>query len=167
MSQYAQPSDLITVGITDATAARFGTASINAQLQAASAIADSYIVSQFELPLQIANPSAVPPLAQGWDMSLTLAVCQIAKYFLYSQFGFNPSGSPADTQIREGYERALKWLEQIRDKELFPQWIDATQEPTPEQAGPYVTSDTPVGFTEQGATPLPPGNQTNPFWPWW
>lgn len=164
-SQYASPTDIQVSSLTPAAAARFGTAAINASLQAASSIADSYIVSQFDLPLQVFDSSAVPPKDQGWDMSLTLGVCNIAAYLLYTQFGFNP-GAPADQLIEERYKRAISWLEQIRDKLIFPQWIDAngTAEMTPDQSGDYVISDPIIGFTPRGATHIA-GDLSNPFGP--
>src|SRR5678810_1386593 len=111
-SQYAELADIKLLAITSQAADRFGTPAINAALQAASSEADSYIASQFTLPL-ITSP-------QGWDMSLTIAVCNIAAYRLYSQFGFNPN-APADQLIVNRYKDAIAWLGQIRDEKIFPQ----------------------------------------------
>jgi phage gp36-like protein len=144
-SLYAQPSDLQSVGITPAAAVRFGASAIMAQLQAASSVADSYIVSQFELPLE------TDPI--GWDQSLVLCVCNIAAFYLYSQFGFNPSGSTADEMIERRYQEAIKWLENIRDKKVFPQWTDSSGDSdASDNAGAYIVSDPPVGFTNRGVT---------------
>ncbi len=142
-SQYALAADMQLVGVTPAAAVRFGAAAITANLKAASSIADTYLPSQFTLPL------ATSP--HGWDMSLTLAVCSIAAYLLYSQFGFNPATSQADQLIVTRYQSALKWLEQIRDEEIFPQWVDSSgTDPVTAEAGPYIISDPPVGFTSRG-----------------
>ena len=138
-SQYAQISDLSTLAITAAVAARFGDTAMTAALQAASSIADSYIASQFVLPL------ALSP--QGWDMSLTLATVNIAAYLLYCQFGFNPA-APADKLIVERYERALAWLKLIADKTIFPQWVDSSPDAVgADRANQFINSDPPVGFT--------------------
>ncbi len=143
-SQYAQPSDLTALALSPAAAARFGQTAISAQLQAASSLIDSYIVSQFTLPLQT-DP-------QGWDMSLTRSTCNIAAYLLYVQFGFNPS-TPADQAIVARYNSEISWLEQVRDKKLFPVWVDSSGSATvTEEAGPYIISDPPVGFTQRGVT---------------
>jgi phage gp36-like protein len=140
--QYAQESDLTSLALTPAAAARFGSIAINAQLQAASSLVDSYIASQFTLPLQVSP--------QGWDMSLTRSVCIIAAYLLYVQYGFNPS-APADQFIFERYKSEILWLEQIRDKEIFPQWIDSGTTPLgQDEGGAWVVSDPPVGFTGRG-----------------
>ncbi len=141
-SQYAQASDLTSLALTPAAAARFSASAINAQLQAASSLVDSYIVSQFTLPLQT-DP-------QGWDMSLTRSVCIIAAYLLYVQYGFNPSAS-ADQLIVERYKSELEWLTQIRDKKIFPQWVDSGSTAVgSDEGGPFVISDEPVGFTGRG-----------------
>lgn len=145
-SQYAQKADLTTLAITGAAAVRFGDASIEAQLQAASSICDSYIVSQFTLPLRV-DP-------QGWDMSLTRATCDLAAYFLYCQYGFNPN-QPQDALIKAKYESQIAWLQQIKSKQIFPQWVDSGSVPVgQDEGGPFVISDPPVGFTSRGLSPL-------------
>ncbi len=124
------------------TATESASSPINTALLAASSIADSYIAAQFELPLQVSP--------QGWDMSLTLYVCNIAAYLLYCQYGFNPN-APADMYIEDRYKRALTWLVSIQEEKIFPNWIDSSGVPTQQQeAGPYVESDLPVGFTNRG-----------------
>ncbi len=139
-TQYAYKANLVTLGVTPAQAARFGDDAINAQLQAASGVADGYLPSQFTLPLLT------------WDFSLTLAVCQLATYQLYCQFGFNPD-SPADQLIQLQYNNGLKFLMDIRDKNVFPPYTDSSGAvDSPEEAGPYVDSEIPVGFTHRGAS---------------
>lgn len=141
-SQYATSAQLSSLALTPAATSRFGATAIEAQLQAASSICDSYIASQFTLPL-ITEP-------QGWDMSLVMATCNIAAYLLYCQYGFNPA-APADKYIQDRYQAAIAWLEQIRDKLIFPTWTDSTGDtPAFVEAGPYIESDPPVGFTDRG-----------------
>lgn len=160
-SQYATSAQLSSLALTPAAAQRFGATAIEAQLQAASSIADSYIASQFTLPL-VTEPV-------GWDMSLTMAVCNIAAYLLYVQYGFNPAAR-ADKFIQDRYQATVVWLEQIRDKEIFPQWTDSTgTDPVSAESGPYIESDPPVGFTNRGIVPafswtpgtVPPGGNWN------
>jgi phage gp36-like protein len=158
-SQYATAADIQKLAITPAAYARFEGASagcVVAALQAASSIADTYLPSQFTLPLQVSP--------QGWDMSLTMNVCWIAAWLLYNSFGFAPM-APGDDLVVKRYESALAWLGQIRDKEIFPQYVDAINGATtsPEQ-GPFVISDPPVGFTNRG---LAPGQVVCNPWGWW
>ncbi len=138
------------IGVTPAAAARFGSSAVTACIQAASSIADSYLASQFTLPLQTSP--------QGWDMSLTRAVCHIAAYFLYAEYGFNPSSANADQMVKARYDNAIGWLEQIRDEKIFPQWTDSSSS-TP-AAGDYIVSDEPVGFTDRGL-------DSTTIDPWW
>lgn len=143
-SQYATIAQLSSIAITEAQATRFGDTAMTACLQSASGLADSYLRSQFTLPLQ------TTPI--GWDYSLVIAVCNIAAYTLYCQVGFNPN-SPADKLVEERYNRSIKWLEEIRDEKLFPNWIDAGSTGSPE-AGPFSISDPPVGFDDNTRHPL-------------
>jgi phage gp36-like protein len=158
-SQYATTTQVQQLAITPAAYTRFENASpgcTTAALQAASSLLDSFLAGQFVLPLQT-TPT------QGWDMSLVLATCAVAAKLLYDQFGYNPS-SPVDALIQRRYEEQLSWATKIRDKEIQPQWIDSSGISSGDQAGDFVTSDAPVGFTGRGSPtsvlPMPP------FSPW-
>lgn len=150
-SQYATTSQIQQLAITPAAFARFEAASpgcVVAAIQAESSIADSYLTSQFVLPLQ-ASP-------QGWDMSLTLVVCYRAAYSLYFSFGFNPA-SP-DWQVMTGRkEWADKWLDGVSKKIITPLFTDSSgAAPGSDTAGDFIVSDPPVGFTDRGATTATP-----------
>ena len=140
-SQYAQISDLTTLSITSAAGVRFGNAAMTAALQAASSICDSYLSSQFTLPL-VTSP-------QGWDMSLTLTTTNIAAWLLYNQFGFAPQ-APGDDLVVKRYESALDWLAQVRDKKIFPVFADSANAGGVIEQGAFIISDPPVGFTGRG-----------------
>ncbi len=150
-SQYAEVDDIVLLSLTLAAKNRFGTSATEAALQAASSVADSYIVSQFTLPLT------------DWDMSLRLAVCNIAAYMLYTQFGAGNPGAPMDEMIKVRYNDALKWLAEVRDQKIFPQWTDSSgASPVTTAAGPYVISDEPVGFTSRGVS-----DEVSDIWSFW
>ena len=156
-SMYATIAQLQTLSITQAQTTRFGVPAMTASLQAASSIADSYIASQFVLPLK-ANPI-------GGDMSLVMAVCAIAAYILNNQAGYNP-GAPIDESIKARYDESLKWLELVRDKKIFPQWADSSGDPIGiDEGGDFVISDLPVGFTSRGASRRGVLNADS-NWPW-
>lgn len=143
-SQYATTAQLQLLALTPAAYARFETASpgcSTAALQAASSIADSYLVSQFTLPLQTSP--------QGWDMSLTMNTCWIAAWLLYTTYGFAPM-APGDDLVVKRYDSAIRWLEQIRDKQIFPAWVDSSTNTGVDEAGAFIQSDPPVGFTPRG-----------------
>ena len=142
-SQYAQVSDIKSLSMTPQAAQRFGDASINAALQAASSRADSYLASQFTLPL-LTDP-------QGWDMALTRCVCDLAAFDLYRQYGLNPN-APDYGALKALYDDAIAWLVMVRDKKIFPQYVDSGEDLGTPEAGPFVISDAPVGFTSRGVT---------------
>lgn len=168
-SQYATTPQLQLLAITPAVFARFEAASpgcSTAALQAASSICDSYLVSQFTLPL------AISP--QGWDMSLTMNTCWIAAWLLYNQFGYNPA-APVDDLIVKRYEAAIDWLKQIRDKQIFPVWVDSSANTGTDEAGTFFVSDPPIGFTPRGIGQPDTGEYQYPagfvpnggwFWGW-
>ncbi len=155
-SQYAQVSDITSLALTPQAAARFGDTAITAQLQAASSTADSYLASAFVLPLQT-DP-------QGWDMQLTRCVCAIAAFNLYRQFGINPN-SPDFPALRSLYDDAIGWLEEVRDEEIVPQYVDSEGTPgNVEEGGPFVITATSRGYSERGLSGCtPPMVNTGPF----
>jgi phage gp36-like protein len=146
-SQYAEASDIVALGIPQATAARFGTTAINAQLQAASSIADQYISASFTLPLV------------SWTYDLRLIVCSIAVYYLYFQYGISDN----DHLIENRYKSALEWLGRVADKTMHPQWVDSSGSTTDGGAGNFMVSDQCVGFTSRGVTS---GTSCIDWWYW-
>lgn len=158
-SQYATIAQLQTLSITAAAATRFGDDSMNAALQRASSIADTYLSSQFDLPLTGTDVSS-----PGWDMALTGAVCDIAAYLLYAQWGGGNPASPEDARRKVAYDNALAWLKQIRDEEIFPLYSDSSGNPVgTDEAGPFIISDYPVGFTPRGVFAPDALGETYPF----
>lgn len=142
-SQYADATQIQLLALTPAAYARFESAisgspgSTIAALQAASAEADGYLTSQFQLPLV------------QWDMALVRAVCCMAAKSLYDQFGYN-ANAPIDQLIERRYQQAIEWLSQVAAETVTPAYIDSSGDGEP--AGLYVISDQPVGFTCRGLT---------------
>ena len=150
-AQYATVDDLKKFGIPKPAADFFGTSAMDSALQAASSIADSYLASQFVLPLT------------SWDASLRLQVCNIATYLLYNQFGFS-NDKPGDELAKRRYTDALAWLEKVQESKIEPQFTDSSGVTSGEAAGAFVVSDAPVGFTDRGSTG--PAPSLSP-WDWW
>lgn len=137
-SQYATTDNIQALSITPAMYATFTNdgqeeAPVIAQLQAASSLCDMYLSEQFILPVL------------EWDMQLTKVTCDIAAYYLYVQFGFNPN-SETNKIIEQRYDKAMEWLLKVSRKELHPLYKDSDTSPGDPAAGPFVISDTPVGF---------------------
>jgi len=146
-SQYATDTEAKLLAITPAAYARFEAVSpgcTTAALQAASSVADASLSSQFVLPLQVSP--------QGWDMGLKQAVCYIAAFNLYFQFGFNPA-SPDWQVMTERKKWADAFLDGIAKKTITPIYVDSSgTSPDADRAGDFVISDDPVGFTNRGVT---------------
>lgn len=142
-SQYAQPENLVKLSVSQGTYNDWlnepnALAIINAELQKASSDADSFLASQFDLPLQ----------SDGYDMALTGAVCDIAAKRLYNRFGYN-FNAPIDALIENRYKEAIDWLTKISREELKPQYTDSSGSPSSQNAGPFVLSNPGVGFGGQ------------------
>lgn len=144
--QYATDIEAKLLAITPAAYARFEAVSpgcTTAALQAASSVADTYLSSQFILPLQV-SPT------QGWDMALKMAVSYTAAFNLYFMFGFNPS-SPDWQVMTERKKWADAWFDGIGKKTITPLYLDSSGSSSDtDRAGDFVVTDQPVGFTDRG-----------------
>lgn len=97
---YATRAQLASIGVKGAAIATIPTADQDAALDAASALADGYLRSRYDVPRTTVG------------MDLTSAVCKIAAYDLLVVRGFNPQAG-ADVNIRMRYDDAIKWLEAV------------------------------------------------------
>lgn len=98
-TQYATQTDLAQLGLSPGALQNVLSATQDAALQAASAIADSYLESRYDLPLT------------SWGKDLVRVVCFIAAYDLLTSRGYSPQ-SP-DDHIRQRYVDALAWLQEV------------------------------------------------------
>lgn len=151
-SQYASTAQLASLSLTPQAAARYGDVAMNAALQAASSRADSYLASQFTLPLT------------SWDMQLTRVVCDMAAFDLARQYGLNPA-APDFNALKSLFDGSLAWLEQVRTHALTPQYEDSDGSPTNvEEGGPFVITATSRGYSEREiSTNSPPTVSSGPF----
>ncbi len=138
-SQYASTAQLASLSLTPQAAQRYGEPAMTAALQAASSRADSYLNSQFTLPLT------------AWDMQLVRVVCDMAAFDLARQYGLNPN-APDFGAIKSLFDGSIEWLNQIREHKLTPLYEDSGSgdEPGADEGGPFIISDAPVGFTGRG-----------------
>lgn len=121
---YALPEDLLAYSVSKAQFDRLDQTAIVPCINAASDYCNSYLASQFNLPL----------IKFGQD--LTMNVCHIAAFFLMIKVGFNPN-SPEDGLIKARYDYAVKWLQDISNDIIHPQYLDT---PTNAQTDFVVTS---------------------------
>lgn len=102
---YATMSDFALYGLPSGVGA--GSSTITAHLLAASRFIDEYIAPRVTLPLT------------SWTSRLTQLTCQIAAYTVLTVIGFNPE-SPNDKAVESTYDKAVKYLEGIREGQIQP-----------------------------------------------
>ena len=100
MARYAEIADRDRLGIAAAAFAGVASATVEAALDAASAMADGYLRDRHELPLA------------SWSDDLRAAVCHIASWTLLANRGYDPSRG-ADEVVRLQYEDAMRWLRDV------------------------------------------------------
>lgn len=112
---YASRADLHALGLPEAVLASIPDVEQEAALEAASALADSYLRARYDLPLA------------SWGRGLTRAVALIAAYDLMSRRGYDPT-RPGQENVRMRYEDAIRWLEGVAAGKVDPGVEDATPE---------------------------------------
>lgn len=145
---YATRTDLNQIGILAQALANVPTAAQDEALQAASAVADSYLQDQFKLPLT------------SWGYDLVRAVCILAAWDCLTVRGYSPQ-SQGDQNIYKRYEDGIAWLEEVAAGKKKPsQIVDSSVPPgsgdgealsTPFGGGSLVTSRV-RGWTDRGGS---------------
>ncbi len=109
MSQpvYAAIADLTSLSIPSGALTGISAADQLAALAAASRVADGYLGPRFHLPLT------------QWGEDLRQVICDIAAYRLMKRRGFSPESGDAE-QLRDSYEDAVRWLEQVSKGMVTP-----------------------------------------------
>jgi phage gp36-like protein len=156
---YATTTDLANLGLIGGALSSMPGGAQTEALQAASAVADSYIGSHFVLPIL------------QWGYDLVRHVCIIAAYDLLTSRGYNPTAG-ADPNIRERYLDSLKWLDEVGKGTQSPaQLVDSSSSatgtgsdgsPTAQIDGFGLITSSIRGWTDRGVgTPADAGNG------WW
>lgn len=109
---YATRTHLAQFAIRAAALTGIATGDQDAALEAASDLADSYLRARFTLPLS------------SWQDDLRRAVCNVAAYDLLSARGYNPDAG-ADSNVRQRYEDAVRWLEGVAAGRVTPAVTDS------------------------------------------
>jgi len=123
--QYATIADMQQLGLPPAALANVPNATIDAFLTKASASVDSYLRSQYKLPLVTPYP----------DEIVWATVC-IGSYRLMVWRGYNPDEH--DAEIRARYEDCVAWLGQLSRGQVR---LDAAADATTRNEGaPMVVS---------------------------
>jgi phage gp36-like protein len=110
MSSYATVADLMNYGAPVQSfrqgANPISDPTLQAELDAASTLADGYIEARGQLPLLMPYPQ-----------SLVIAVCKIAAYSILSVRGLNPSVM-GDTNLRDRHDDSMRWLEKVQKQQF-------------------------------------------------
>jgi phage gp36-like protein len=151
---YATQTDLEAVGINPSAIANIDPADIAEALAAASARVDSYLRSQYVLPLT------------NFGKDIVEATCKIAAYELMAGRGFNPAAG-SDSNLRVRYEDMVGspgksgWLEQVAKGLVSPDVTDSS--PMPQEGRPGFLP-IPVTASSRGWTQRPgSGRRPPPF----
>lgn len=99
-TRYASQTDLTRIGLVGAALVNVPSAALDEALDAASAIADSYLQGQYVLPLS------------QWGYDLVRAVCAIASWDCLTARGYNPQ-SQGDQNVYKRFQDALTWLDEV------------------------------------------------------
>ncbi len=128
---YLVYQDVITFGLQSRTVYDLGEGVLTRGCIAASSYANGYLRKRYALPLA------------GWGLDLVEQLAVIVGYRSLSGVrGFNPEGGGANSEYKDRYREALKWLAMVRDYEVDP---DIT-EGTPITMTPRVESDCERGW---------------------
>lgn len=153
---YATRTDLTNIGLLGAALANVSTGAQDEALQAASAVADSYLQSHYVLPLV------------QWGYDLVRAVCCIAAWDCLTARGFSPQ-SQGDQNVYKRYEDAINWLDEVSKGLQSPaNIVDSSTPATPATGsdtvridGFSITTTAVRGWTDRGVG-TPPDD-----WSWW
>lgn len=122
---YATQTDLTNSGFPPSALGNLTSGQINACLQQASDMADSYFRARW-------GTAAVPLLV--WDTSVTNAVVKIAALLVLRTRGY-AAQSLADSNFQKGYDEAVQWLRDVQRQQAHPSVTLAN-----ESAGPSISS---------------------------
>jgi phage gp36-like protein len=121
---YAVATDLAGYGVKSSEVfGQLSTQQLQNAVDAANAIADSYLAARFKLPLS------------SWGSDLKQKVVAIARFELLVQRGFAPAGDAA-AAIVESKNDAIRWFEGISGGTVNPVVVDAS--PGGKVGGPFV-----------------------------
>lgn len=128
MSSYATITDLQRYGLPPEAIQGIADPTLQAELDAASTLADSYLRGRYALPLI------------SYDVELTMQVCYIAAYNIMAARGYNPEQG-ADTIYENRWKLAVAWLRSVQRQEIHP------------NVQPQPVDDATLGFPQVSTAP--------------
>jgi phage gp36-like protein len=127
---YASLSDMANFGFPPSAFGQLSTVQIQAQLDSASAYANSKMAARYGMPL-------LPP----FDVSIVQAVVQIAAYQCLVLRGFDPQ-NPGDSAARDLWIAAREFFDAVERQHAHPLVNESAQtnQAQPSYAAPMVSS---------------------------
>lgn len=107
---YATPNDLSAFGRAGQALSGLDPSGVEAQLEAASKLADGYIANRVTLPLSAPYP-----------IELVQAVCKIAAYELLGNRGLDPD---TEQDLSKSRSESIAWLRDVQSRSANPAWAD-------------------------------------------
>ena len=129
---YADRTDFARFGVQASATRNVPDASIDAALQAASAVLDSKFRARYSLPLL------------EWDMSIRIACCRIAALYVMGTRGYSQDAG-LDVQIKELHDWAIDWADGVERQRTHPHVVE-TPVATPRYEFPQISSGAKRGW---------------------
>lgn len=139
MSEYCTLTEQEQLGMAARGLTTFTREQRIAAIRASSGVADTYMQKVVGIPLVSPYPDAVK-----------VHVARMSIFDLFSPSGFNRDGD--DTLIEDNYDRAIRFFEMVAAGKiaLGPNVTPPIDDPSNDLEGPYVLSDTPRGYPDDG-----------------
>lgn len=128
MSSYATIAQLLQFALPAEAVQGISNTVLQAELDAASTWADSYLRGRYALPLV------------SFDIELTMMVCYVAAYNIMASRGYNPEQG-ADSIYQSRWQQALDWFKAVQRQAIHPNVV------------PQPTTDPTYGFPQVNTAP--------------
>ena len=147
-TRYAEIADARRLGLGARAFTDEDQTAMTANLDAASAEADSYLGNQFTLPLV------------AWGLDLKAAVSKIAVYEFLSVRGLSPEPGSPDGNVKDRAKDARDWLKMVSSGKATPVGIQDSTPNTPGVPGyqPAIETSSQRGWSVRGT-----GRDAGPF----
>lgn len=121
MSSYATITQLLQFALPQEAVQNISNATLQAELDAASTVADSYLRGRY--------PSGIAT----FDVDLSINVCYLAAYSILAARGYNPEQG-ADSTYYDRWKAALEWFKGVQRQAIHP---NITPNPTGTPLGTF------------------------------
>jgi len=107
MSSYCTVAQLLALALPQESVQNLSNAQLQAECDAASTLADSYLRGRYALPLLT------------FDIELSMQVAYVAAYNILASRGYNPEAG-ADSIYKDRWLMAIEWLKGVQRQSIHP-----------------------------------------------